>query len=71
MAAPGPIAAPFAGTHELLGRVVDASGAPVVGMRVHVTPARRTAITADDGRFAVTGLASAWYEADPVVPRPE
>ena len=47
---------------SISGVVTDASGAPIVGMYVYVTPAYRGATTAADGTYRITGLPAGSYQ---------
>ena len=52
---------PAAQTGRLAGRVTDADGRPVSGAQVQVVGTRFGALTGDDGRYRISGLAAGTY----------
>jgi hypothetical protein len=60
----GTAAAQDAGVAQITGRVVDASGTPLPGVRITATRdlLRKEGVTGNDGRFAISGLVPAIYD---------
>jgi iron complex outermembrane receptor protein len=52
---------PAAQTGRLAGRVTDADGRPVSGAQVQVVGTRFGALTGDDGRYRISGVAAGTY----------
>ena len=61
---PGPLAAqqPGVATGRITGTVTGETGQPLVGVQVVVTGTRLGAITGDNGRYTITGVAAGTYQ---------